>query len=93
MNDKHNFKVGDIVIITANGGGTSNDDVGLICQIVTVYTRESTPSRYGYMLEIDRDKKGNNDRFLDPAYIRLATAEQVRVFNGEAPIHNNYQIY
>jgi len=87
------YKAGDIVIITANGGGTAIEDKGLACMIVSVYTKRTTPSNYGYIIEIDRDKSGNNDRFLSPDYIRLATPEEILVFNGEAPIHNNYQIY
>ena len=92
MEKEHNFKVGDVVVITDNGGGTSKKDVGLTCQIVSVYTRASTPSKYGYIIEIDRDKEGNSDRYLSPNYIRLATPDERKVLIGEQPFITDHEL-
>ncbi len=88
------FKVGDVVIIIDNGGGTSKADIGLTCRIEEIYTQETTPAKFKkYTVKIDRDKEGNHDRFLSPNYIRLATPEETLVFLGETPVYNNYSIY
>lgn len=74
------FNVGDWVVITDSGGGTNPKDIEMICKIVsTNATKGLLPE---YTIEIDRDKIGNQDRFLDPCYIRKATLEEIERENN-----------
>ena len=72
---KHNFKIGDVVVITSSGGGTTTSDIGLICKIVDNNAKHRIYANY--TIEIDKIKKGNNDKLLHPNYIRLATSEEI----------------
>lgn len=84
------FKEGDLVVITSSGYGTSPKDKGLICRIHKIYEKGKSPAKFAsYTVKIDRDKDGNNDRYLDPAALRHATPEE----GGTAVVINNYQIY
>lgn len=84
---EHNFNIGDYVIITNSRSGTALEDIGLFCRIVSTTAIPRTFN--SYTIEIDRDKKGNNDRFLAPCVLRLATQEEISD-NTEII---NYEIY
>src|SRR5690606_5439805 len=78
MKEEKEFKVGDIVVITKAGYGTSDKDVGLITKIVDNKSNKSW--FFNYTVEIADDKVGNNDRYLDPKCLRHATPEEIKQY-------------
>lgn len=78
--EKWEPKVGDWVVIKECGWGTNIKDVGLVCKIVS-----TTVSGEMYNTEIDRNKIGNNDRYLSIKALRKALPHEIPVkkYNGE----------
>ena len=68
------FKVGDYVVIKDYGYGTHESDINMFCKIVKTDAKGCCDS---YTIEIDRDKRGNKDRFLDPRCLRHATSKEI----------------
>ncbi len=75
------FKVGDWVIITDNGFGTSHEDIGMVCKIISTDYGDRTDHWFMYPIEIDRDKSGNNNRFLSEGGIRKALPSEIPTIN------------
>jgi hypothetical protein len=68
------FRVGDWIVVIESGGGTNPKDIGLVSRIVKTDVECGFPD---YTIEIKDDKIGNNDKFLAPGCIRLATPEEI----------------
>jgi energy-coupling factor transporter ATP-binding protein EcfA2 len=70
------FKVGDTVVIKESGHGTSAKDVGLVCKIAKIHDKCPVKGFTSYVVEIDRDKEGNHDRYTTLKAFRHATTAE-----------------
>lgn len=68
------IKVGDYIKIITSGYGTAPEDVGIMAMVVSTDAHIRKVSMYE--LEIDADKKGNNDRYVGIQGVQKVTPEE-----------------
>lgn len=69
--------VGEWVVIIRSGCGTSRDDIGLVCKVISNNVDEHRRPYKGYNIEINRDKKGNRDRYMGTNCLRKALTHEI----------------